>query len=264
MPNTTPLQYDADGLPIVINTATDYTRTLIARATAMRERNPNWYSMTREQQRSELTQLTQPTQQETPMPTTPTPAETTKHEAMIMLHVRFDMATTDEWCANNTTERMGHAMLEHLRNNPMFQADFTQGNTTYDTKLSWSGISQYKTTIASDNRRRPNVWLTGRLESMSEAIANWSNSWRAIRSTNKLFETCQHLDTDGRNNGYIMLPMMPHATMRRVVDDARTNMEQSRNESFADAVREAAITVLDGLFEDGLPVTHVNSRPEPF
>lgn len=264
MPHTRPhvprLQYDSDGLPIVINTATDYTRTLIARAQALRDRNPNWYSMTREQQQSEIAQLNS-TQQETPMTTTPT---TTKHEAMIMLHVRFDMLTTDEWCANNTTERMAHAMLEHLRNNPMFQSDFTEGNTTYDTKVTYSGISQYKTALASDNRRRPNVWLTGRLESMGEAIANWSNSWRAIRSSNKLFESCQHLDTDCRNNGYVMLPMMPHATMRRVVDDARTNLEQARNEDFANAVREAAITVLDGLFEDGLPITHVNSRPEPF
>lgn len=198
------------------------------------------------------------------MPTQPTPAETTKHEAMIMLHVRFDMATNDEWCANNVTERMAHAMLEHLRNNPMFQSDFTSGNITSDTKVTYSGISQYKTALASDNRRRPNVWLTGRLESMGEAIANWSNSWRAIRSSNKLFDSCQHLDTDCRNNGYVMLPMMPHATMRRVVDDARTNLEQARNEDFANAVREAAITVLDGLFEDGLPITHVNSRPEPF
>ena len=198
------------------------------------------------------------------MPTSPTTPTTTKHEAMILLHVRFDMATNDDWCANNTTERMAHAMLEHLRTNPMFQSDFTSGNITSDAHLSYSGISQYKTTIASDNRRRPNVWLTGRLESMSEAIANWSNSWRAIRKSNKLFESCQHLDTECRDNGYVMLPMMPHATMRRVVDDARTNLEQTRNESFADAVREAAITVLDGLFEDGLPVTHVNSRPEPF
>ena len=267
------INYQQSGSPVIISYPDGelppidphperYIASVLARATAQRiqqaQQNasqPGWYDIPEIQ--------INPIQQETPMTVEQTPS-TTKHEAMIVLHVRFDMLTTDEWCANNATERMAHAMIEHLRNNPMFQSDFTSGNTTSDTKLSYSGINQYKTALASDNRRRPNVWLTGRLESMGEAIANWSNSWRAIRSSNKLFESCQHLDTDCRDNGYVMLPMMPHATMRRVVDDARNNLDNTRNEDFANAVREAAITVLDGLFEDGLPITHVNSRPEPF
>jgi hypothetical protein len=52
--------------------------------------------------------------------------------------------------------------------------------------------------------------------------------------------------------------------MRRVIDEARTNMDSSRNDDFANAVRQSAITMMDGLFEDGLPITHVNTRVEPF
>ena len=257
-PHVTPLQYDADGLPIVINTATDYTRTLMARASAMRERNPNWYDIPEIQ--------INPIQQETPMTveTTPTPVPTVKHEAMIILHVRYDMLTNDEWAANNAAERMAHFMSEELRTSVYNKPELTIQSTVSDYKLTYSGINQYKTAIASEHRRRPNVWLTGRLESMTEALSNWANSWRAVRSNNSLYDTCRHLDTDGRDNGHVMLPMLPHATMRRVIDEARTNMDSARNDDFANAVRQSAITMMDGLFEDGLPITHVNTRVEPF
>lgn len=195
----------------------------------------------------------------------PAPQEnpTVKHEALIVMHVRFDMQTHDEWSSGNATERMGLFMLESLRNSNMFKSDFTENNSA-DVNLSYSGMHAFKTSIASDNRRRPNVWLSGRLESMSEAISAWGASWRTVRKTSPLFGTCQHLDTDGRRDHYVQLPVLPHATMRRVVEDARTNMENNRTEAFGEAVREAAISLLDGMFEDGLPVTHVSSHPEPF
>jgi hypothetical protein len=270
------INYQQSGSPIIVSYPDGelqpidphperYIASVLARATAQRiqqaQQNasqPGWYDIPEIQ--------INPTQQETPMTveTTPTPVPTVKHEAMIILHVRYDMLTQDEWSANNAAERMAHFMVEQLRTSNYNNPELTIQNTMSDYKLTYSGINQYKTAIASEHRRRPNVWLTGRLESMTEALSNWANSWRAVRSNNSLYDTCRHLDTDGRDNGHVMLPMLPHATMRRVIDEARTNMDMARNDDFANAVRQSAITMMDGLFEDGLPITHVNTRVEPF
>lgn len=257
MPNQ-PFQYDADGLPIVVNTLSDYTRTLIARATAMRERNPEWYSMTE-------TTATNPTQQETSMPTQQ-PRETTKHEAFIITHVRFDMNTSDNWCAMNATERIGSVINNAIASAPSLNVDLSAENISIsDLKQTWVGTHTYKTAIASDNRRRPNLWLTGSIQSVVDTIANWNDNWRSIRKTDKLADTCRHLNTVPTEASYVQLPTLPMNLMTQIVDDARRNYENNVGDRWVTTLREAVITRLDGLFEDCVPVDGASqTRVEPF
>jgi hypothetical protein len=259
-PHVTPLQYDADGLPIVINTATDYTRTLIARASAMRERNPNWYDMTQEQQQTELAQLTQ---QETPMPT---PHPTTKHETFIITHVRFDMNTSDAWCAQNATERIASVINHAIAEAPSMNVDLTGENISIsDMKQTWVNTVQSKTVLASENRRRPNLWLTGQIQSVMDTINNWNDNWRSIRKTDKLAGTCTHLNTVSSEMSYIQLPTLPIQLMTQIVDEARRNHDVMHTDRWVTSVREAVITRLDGLFEDCVPVDSQSAtNVEPF
>ena len=253
--------YDADGLPIVVNTLQDYTRTVIARARALRERNPNWYDMTAEQIG---TQLTQPIQQETQMPT---PHTITKHEAFIITHVRFDMNTSDSWASSNATERIASVINHAITNAPSLNCDLEHSESAVmsDLNQSWVGTHQYKTTIASDNRRRPNLWLTGRIESALDAINNWNDNWRSIRKTDKLADTCLHLNTVSAEASYVQLPILPINLMTQIVDEARRNHENNVSDRWVTTLREAVITRLDGLFEDCVPVDGASqTRVEPF
>lgn len=252
-----PLQYDADGLPIVVNTLSDYTRTLIARATAMRERNPEWYSMAET--------ITQPTQQETPMPTQES-RETTKHEAFIITHVRFDMNTSDNWCASNATERIANVINHAIGTAPSTNVDLSgEGISISDLKQTWVGTHTYKTAIASENRRRPNLWLTGSIQSVVDTIANWNDNWRSIRKTDKLADTCLHLNTVPSEASYVQLPTLPVNLMSQIVDEARRNHENNVGDRWVTSLREAVITRLDGLFEDCVPVEGASqTRVEPF
>jgi hypothetical protein len=170
-------------LPPIDNRPEGYIASLLARASAQRIQQaqdnasqPGWYDIP-EIQINPIQRPHHPRQQETPMTveTTPTPVPTVKHEAMIILHVRYDMLTNDEWAANNAAERMAHFMSEELRTSVYNKPELTIQSTVSDYKLTYSGINQYKTAIASEHRRRPNVWLTGRLESMTEALSNWAN-----------------------------------------------------------------------------------------
>jgi hypothetical protein len=257
MPNQTPLQYDADGLPIVINTATDYMRTLTARASAMRERNPNWYDMTQEQQQ------TQPTQLETTMPT---PNPTSKHETFIITHVRFDMNTSDAWCAQNATERIASVISHAIQTAPSMNIDLTGENISIsDMKQTWVNHVQSKTVLASENRRRPNLWLTGQIQSVMDTITNWNDNWRSIRKTDKLAETCTHLNTVSPDASFIQLPTLPVQLMTQIVDEARRNHDVMHTDRWVTSVREAVINRLDGLFEDCIPVDSQSAtRVEPF
>ena len=260
MPNQTPLQYDSDGLPIVINTTTDYIRTLMARANAMRERNPNWYDMTQEQQQAEIRQLTQ---RETTMPT---PNPTTKHEAFIITHVRFDMNTSDAWCAHTATERIGNVITNAIHTAPSLNVDLTDENISIsDCKQTWANIHQSKTVLASENRRRPNLWLTGQIQSVVDTISNWNDNWRSIRKTDKLAETCVHLNTASSEMNIIQLPTLPVQLMTQIIDEARRNHDTMHTDRWVTSVREAVITRLDGLFEDCVPVDSQSAtRVEPF
>lgn len=255
MPHQTPLQYDADGLPIVINTTTDYIRTLMARASAMRERNPDWYSMAET--------ITQPTQQETTMPT---PNPTTKHEAFIITHVRFDMNTSDAWCAQNATERISNVITHAIQTAPSMNVDLTGENISIsDMKQTWVNQVQTKTVLASENRRRPNLWLTGQIQSVMDTITNWNDNWRSIRKTDKLASTCTHLNTVSSEASFIQLPTLPTQLMTQIIDEARRNHDSIGTDRWVTSVREAVITRLDGLFEDCVPVDSQSAtNVEPF
>lgn len=197
----------------------------------------------------------------------PTPNPTTKHEAFIITHVRFDMNTSDSWASSNATERIASVINHAIGTAPSLNCDLEHSESAVmsDLKQSWVGTHTYKTAIASENRRRPNLWLTGRIESVVDTISNWNDNWRSIRKTDKLADTCLHLNTVTPEASYVQLPTLPINLMTQIVDDARRNHENSVSDRWVTTLREAVITRLDGLFEDCVPVDGASqTRVEPF
>jgi hypothetical protein len=98
-----------------------------------------------------------------------------------------------------------------------------------------------------------------------DTISNWNDNWRSIRKTDKLADTCTHLNTVSSEMSYIQLPTLPIQLMTQIVDEARRNHDVMHTDRWVTSVREAVITRLDGLFEDCVPVDSQSAtNVEPF
>jgi hypothetical protein len=262
-------RYDHDGLASSPQSLDDYIRTVIARSRAMRERNPHWYSMN-----PPTTQATiNPTQQETPM--------TTKYEAIVTFHVRYDIAGSDVYSANDFLNRVCEVMRQSIYGvtaNPTISvgsdeiaaiANGTQSGSSSTGRVTWAQVQDSGMSVASESRHNPNVVLAGYIASVDNIARSINSDYRAIDKTDnpEMFERARHLSVDANpTDNRTVLPTVPASTARVI---ARRALRELRTVPMVQLRREcqnSMFTILDGLYEDGLPLNYelTNEEVDPF
>ena len=196
----------------------------------------------------------------------------TKFETMFVLHVRFDMNTPELHRADSIAEALRRYISEQLIENPPYfmkataeEIETTDGPSTYEfkTRITYAGIRDFVTSLASASRRSPNVWNTGRLMTMSGSVADWTNNLRRIPRDSELGSRAQHLcigvtnfDSWLNEGKDILLPTVPLATSRMIIGKALAKFSIWNSERWSATVQECAVEVLDSMYEDGLPAGH--------
>lgn len=201
---------------------------------------------------------------------------THKFETLMAIHIRFDMQNEDLHYPEVLSAKMRDAIISYIQSQPIEELRTTADElnmevnlSPYRARVTYAGVQESITSEASENRRQPNVFIYGRLASLSGMIAEMSsNRFRRIRRTSQLGQRAQHLNTAqpnsiiSTNDEWITLPTLPMSTARMILRKAWNTMRSNEDDRMVDLVQEATVDILDGIFEDGLPVSREMTEAE--
>jgi tRNA/tmRNA/rRNA uracil-C5-methylase (TrmA/RlmC/RlmD family) len=201
---------------------------------------------------------------------------THKFETLIAVHIRYDMPNADLHYAELLSVKMRETIINHIQSQPIDELRTTADElnmevnlSPYRARVTYAGAQDSITSEASENRRSPNVFIYGRLASMGGMIAEMSsNRFRRIRKTSPLGQRAQHLDTAqhnsiiSTNDEWVTLPTLPMSTARMILRRAWNTMRSNEDDRMVDLVQEATVDILDGIFEDGLPISREMTEAE--
>ena len=207
-----------------------------------------------------------------------------KFESMFVVHVRYDVNTEHHGDASDVHVYIQNKFLEFLKTSlPQDQSYPTNVfvNTTAevensDRQFGLKARISYASTVdsvmsdASESRRSPNVWFLGRLSSAAHMAREWVSYARTISNNDELASRARSFDTQEAGGDSIQLPTLPWNTMRLIFNRARENYYSNNNKMWHKSIKETTVDVLEGLFEDGLPVdreltqSEIGNYAEPF
>lgn len=191
-----------------------------------------------------------------------------KYESMFVVHVRYDVNTDQYGDASDVHVYIQNKVIEHLKSSltqdQSYPTNVFVGTTAEvdnsDRQFGLKASITYATTVdsvfsdASPSRRSPNVWFLGRLSSAAHMAREWVSYARTIGNGDELATRARSFDTQEAGRDAIQLPTLPFNTMRLIFNRARENYFTENNAMWHKSIKESTIDVLEGLFEDGLPV----------
>jgi hypothetical protein len=205
---------------------------------------------------------------------------TTKYEALITLHVRYDIAGTDVYSANDFLSRVSDTVRSSLYginadssiNTPADTiaaiSNGTQSGSGSTGRVTWAGVIDSGMALASASRHNPNVVYTGYIASIDNIVRSINSDFRAIEEVDnvELHQRARHLSVETfPSDTRTVLPTVPASTARVI---ARRALRQLGTIPHAELRREcqrAMVEILDGLYEDGLPLNYeMENEVDPF
>ncbi len=205
---------------------------------------------------------------------------TTKYEAIITLHVRYDIAGTDIYSASDFLSRVSDTVRSSIyginaENSISASAETiaaisngTQSGSGSTGRVTWAGIIDSGMSLASASRHNPNVVSTGYIASIDNIVRSINSDFRAIeeRDNAELHQRARHLSVETfPSDTRTVLPTVPASTARVI---ARRALRQLGSIPHAELRREcqaAMVEILDGLYEDGLPLNYeMENEVDPF
>jgi hypothetical protein len=205
---------------------------------------------------------------------------TTKYEAIITLHVRYDIAGTDIYSANDFLSRVSDTVRSSIyginaENSISASAETiaaisngTQSGSGSTGRVTWAGVIDSGIALASASRHNPNVVYTGYIASIDNIVRSINSDFRAIEEVDnvELHQRARHLSVDTfPSDTRTVLPTVPASTARVI---ARRALRQLGSIPHAELRREcqaAMVEILDGLYEDGLPLNYeMENEVDPF
>lgn len=208
-----------------------------------------------------------------------------KYESMFVVHVRYDINSDQYNDASDIHVYIQNKVNEYLRARMALDMEsyptsvFVSTNQEVENADRQMGLKArvtFATTVdsvmsdASENRRSPNVWFLGRLASAAHMAREWVAYGRTIGGNNELAARARSFDTQEAGSDSIQLPTLPYNTMRLIFNRARENFYTDNNKRWHQSIKESTVDVLEGLFEDGLPVdreltqNELGNYAEPF
>lgn len=207
-----------------------------------------------------------------------------KYESMFVVHVRYDINSDVFQDANDVHYYINSRVKQFIDHSlyvdqPTYEQVFVPSSVDVDiadrmnglkAHVSFTGVVDSIISEASDSRRTPNVWMAGRLMSLSASIRDWMSSVRSIRPNDRFITRARQFDSNDIPGENVLLPTLPLNTMRMIVNKCRERFVNADNSAWCDAMKESTLDVLDGLFEDGLPIdreltaNEIGSGAEPF
>jgi hypothetical protein len=203
---------------------------------------------------------------------------TTKYEAIVTIHIRYDIAGTDVYNASDFLSRVCNTMRNSVYGvtadaSVNASADVIAGiaNGTEPGshsvgRVTWAQVLDSGMSVASESRHTPNVVLAGYIASVDSIARSINNDYRSIDKDDnpEMFERSRHLSMNrvSEDTSRTLMPSVPSSTAnviaRRALREVRSiPMLQLRREC-----QKSMIEILDGLYEDGLPLNHEFSRSE--
>lgn len=207
-----------------------------------------------------------------------------KYESMFVIHVRYDVNSDVFMDANDVHYYINSRVKNFIDHNlhidqPQYEQVFLPTATEVEQAerenglkayISYTGVLDSIVSEASDSRRTPNVWMAGRLMSMTSSVRDWLSNVRSISSSDRFINRARQFDSNDVPNEHVLLPTLPLNTMRMIVNRCRERFIVADSRAWYDAMKESALDVLEGLFEDGLPVdreltqNEITNGAEPF
>lgn len=224
-----------------------------------------------------------------------------KFETMFTVHVRYDINNEDYSYGNDISQRIQQAVQSYIQQGLQTDEGLNgiiyfapKNNFTHDgpavanaepstsgdntlAKITFSQIVDSVTDFASENRHSPNVWFVGGLRNLRTQIRVYMNN-RTVMKNSPLAVRARQFDASEPsswshvdNRDYYTLPILPNRTMELAIQRTRNNESRIVTDGIAEQLQEQVLDILDGLFEDGLPVQHDFTprearvaTPEPF
>lgn len=206
---------------------------------------------------------------------------TTKYEAIVTMHIRYDIAGSDIYSANDFLSRACEVMRQSIYGT---RADDTV-NASSDLiariangehpgggsvgRVTWAQVNDSGMALASESRHAPNVVLAGYIASVDNIVRSINGDFRSIsqRSNPEMFARARHLCVDALpQETHTVLPTVPASTARVIARRALREMRVAPHEELRRQCQNSMVEILDGLYEDGLPLNHefTTSEAEPF
>lgn len=205
---------------------------------------------------------------------------TTKYEALITLHVRYDIAGSDIYSANDFLSRVCDVVRSSLYGanaDPMVSAgadrieaisDGSQTGSGSIGRVTWAGITDTGMSTASASRHNPNVVHTGYIASIDNIVRSINSDYRAIeeRDDAELHQRARHLSVDTfPQDTRTVLPTVPATTARVIARRALRHLGSIPVAELRRQCQIAMVEILDGLYEDGLPLNYeMENEVDPF
>lgn len=211
---------------------------------------------------------------------------THKFETLMAIHIRYDMANEDFYYADVLANRMRESIVSYIQSMPFDELRTTAEELTqpevnpHKARVTYAGCQESVVSPASENRRSPNVFISGRLASIGAMVTEIASmGYRRLRKDSPLGQRAQHLNTASPNtiissaDEYITLPSVPMSTARMILRKAWNVQRAQESDRLRDFIQEATVEILDGIFEDGLPINseltsaerrNINDGHDPF
>lgn len=206
---------------------------------------------------------------------------TTKYEAIVTMHIRYDIAGSDVYSANDFLSRVCDSMRSSIYGvtaNPIVSAGSdviaaissgAQSGSPSTGRVTWAQVNDSGMSLASESRHAPNVVLAGYIASVDNIVRSINGDFRSISQSNnpEMFARSRHLCVDALpQETHTVLPTVPASTARVIARRALREMRVVPHEELRRQCQNSMVEILDGLYEDGLPLNHefTNNEVEPF
>jgi hypothetical protein len=206
---------------------------------------------------------------------------TTKYEAIVTMHIRYDIAGSDIYSANDFLSRVCDVMRQSIYGitsaitvsaPPSLIEDISNGTQSGSGsvgRVTWAQVNDSGMALASESRHTPNVVLAGYIASVDNVVRSINSDFRSIRQNDnpEMFERARHLSVDAApEETRTVLPTVPASTARVIARRALREMRTTPMEELRRQCQNSMVEVLDGLYEDGLPLNHefTTAEVEPF